>query len=162
MTALSKTYKIPDNNSVPASYLSDSFVFKDSSVNNMYDQSTLFKIKGEISTINRFEIQNLRSFKNLEENWDSYEAEKISELVINNAISIVEKIDKFDEDVYFSSPGPNGEIMIQLKNYQKEVEIIVYSDRQKYVTFYESNFEKQGDFNINILSEIVEWLNMHE
>ena len=159
MTALNKTYKVSNYSQVPFSFLNGNFIAHPGPM-IIDHQSILFKEKGQLSLTNKLEIQKVKSFTELEENWDSYGAQKVSEEVTENSILLIEAIDFLDEDVYFTSPGPNGEIMIQLKNEDKEVELIVYESKTKFVTFENNEFKKQGDFEANILPKIIEWLHL--
>jgi len=161
MTVLSKSFRIPDFGLIPDARLNDQF-FVSSNVFIVIDNlSTIFKTKGSLSLSNKQEIQKIRLFAELEENWDSYEAQRIATSVISRATRLVECIDSLDEDVYFTSPGPNGEIMVQLKKGLKEVEIILYEESSaKYVTFQDNKFKKQGVFSLRILPEIIEWINV--
>lgn len=160
MTALSNTYRIPSYDISPSNGLNNQFQILENLPITVDNQSLLIKSYDFISPVNRLEIQKVRAFAELEEGWDSYDAQTISDNVITQSVDLIKEIDKLDEDVYFSSPGPNGEIMIQLKKGEKEVEIIQYPDKSKYVTFSNGEFEKQGDLGIHILPEIIEWINI--
>lgn len=160
MTASSKSFRIPNYSSTPLNGLNQFWVIGNV-VFSVDNQSTIFKESGSLSFINKQEIQRIRSFFQLEKNWDSYDSEKIDHEVISKAIDMVKDINALDEDVYFTAPGPNGEIMIQLKKENKEVEIIIYDSKIKYVSFVDNEFEKQGSFgDSDILPEIIRWLNI--
>ena len=159
MTVLSSNYSIHDFSQLPHSNLNHYYTFGD--IPNMVDnQSTLLREGDRLSLTNKLEIQKIRTFKDLDENWDSYEAQRICQQVIDRSIEIIIKIDLFNENIYFTSPGPNGEIMIQLKTGSKEVEIIVYPGKIKLVTFENNEFSKQSDFSADNLLGVIEWLNL--
>lgn len=160
MKALSNTYRIQRFDSSPTTGLNNQYLVMDNWFIVVDNQSLLLKAYDFISPVNRLEIQKVRSFADLEQNWDSYDAQKISTDAIAKSVDLIKEIDKLDEEIYFSSPGPNGEVMIQLKKAEKEVEIIQYANKSKYVTFGKGEFEKQGDFTLEILPEIIEWLNI--
>lgn len=115
-----------------------------------------------ISFVNKLEIKNIKSFRNLKENWDSYDSALINELSIEKAISFIKEVDGFDRDVYLTSPGPNGEVMVQLKNDHKEIEFIFYPDKDKYVLFDNNKFINQSDYKKELLIELIEWLMTNE
>jgi len=117
---------------------------------------TLRDVKG-ISRANREEIANIKSFIQLRDNWDGYGAVSLSRDAMEQAIAFIHCLDKFDIDVYLSSPGPNGEVMVQLKIGRKEIEFIFYSDKSKYVLFSNNEFQSQGIYTAGLLSEIIEW-----
>ncbi|MBX7216654.1 MAG: hypothetical protein K1X90_06740 [Candidatus Kapabacteria bacterium] len=68
-------------------------------------------------------MESLHSFRQLEENWDSYGAAKPSEKAISKAINLVKQLDKAGKAVYFVAPGPNGEIVVELRLGEYSVEI---------------------------------------
>ena len=111
-----------------------------------------------ISRANREEIANIKSFIHLSDNWDGYEAAPISRDAMEQAISFIHDINKYDIDVYLSSPGPNGEVMIQLKLGRKEIEFIFYSNKSRYVLFSNNEFQSQAVYTPGLLPELVEWL----
>jgi len=84
-------------------------------------------------------ISKLQSFKEITSNWDSYGASKPSEKAINSAISFVKQLDKFNVRVYFTAPGQNGEIVTELKNNQKEVEVYFNPDGSNELYCYKKN-----------------------
>ncbi len=160
MKALSNSFRIRNYGSEPSTGLNNQYRIKGAQTLVVDDQSTLLREYGYLSYVNRLEIQKLKSYSQLEDNWDSYGAQKITEDIINQAIDLVGAIDKLDEEVYFSSPGPNGEILIQIKKGEKEAELLLYRESSKYVTFDNAEFAKQGEFKTHILPEIIEWLNL--
>lgn len=160
MTVLSKSFRISNYNTVSNSGLTNQFFIVTDLMRVVDNQSTIFKENGSLTLANKIEIQKIKSFSELEKNWDSYDAQEINDNVIKRAVNIVEELNSLDEDVYFTSPGPNGEIMILLKKDAKEAELIVYEEMIKYVTFSDNQFEKQGNFTSELLPEIVEWLNI--
>lgn len=160
MTVLNSTFRIKRFITSPSAGLNNLFGVEANLVIAINNQSTRVKEYESISYPHRVEIQKIRSFSELEKNWDSYDAQEISSDVISQAVDLIKEIDKLDEEVYFSSPGPNGEVMVELKRKDKEVEIIIYKEKMKYVTFENGDFEKQGEFKIQILPEIIAWLNL--
>lgn len=158
MPALNNTYRIQNNGFLISSILNDNFTIVSNKLIFRFP-STLFKESGEWSFTNKMEARKIISFAKLEKNWDGYNAEEISQIVIENALAIVSVINEHDEDVYFTSPGPNGEIMIQLKNEEREVEFIIYPAKSKFVKFTSNTFVSQGSFSISMLPEIINWLN---
>ncbi len=106
---------------------------------------------------NREEISNIKSFIQLSNNWDGYGAVPVNRDAMEQAISFIRDIDKYDIDVYLSSPGPNGEVMVQLMLGHKEIEFIFYNNKSKYVLFSNKEFQSQGIYTPGLLSELVEW-----
>lgn len=68
-------------------------------------------------------VAKLQSFRELKENWDSYGAAKPSEGAISSAIRLVHSLDRAGYPVYFTAPGPNGEIVVELKQGERSLEV---------------------------------------
>jgi hypothetical protein len=66
-------------------------------------------------------LNKIDGFKALKENWDSYGATPPSDEVIDKALSFVRNADTNLLPFYFAAPGPNGELVIELKRGNKEV-----------------------------------------
>ncbi|MCU0355881.1 MAG: hypothetical protein MUD08_19465 [Cytophagales bacterium] len=122
---------------------------------------TLIHKQAELSRANTLEIEKVKGFLSLTDNWDSYGAAIVSTTAVEKAVDFIRNLSKRRENVYFSSPGPNGEVMVQLKKNNKEIEVIFYENKSRYVTFFNNNFSKQGDYSDQILSDLVEWLNIN-
>jgi len=131
--------------------------------NDIFDFSAI-KIRdiNGFSQANRMEIANIKSFAQLNVNWDGYDAAPISPIAIEKAIHFIHEINKYDIDAYLSSPGPNGEVMVQLKTNNREIEFVFYEEKSKYVLFSSKGFESQGDYSPAILNDLVTWLSENE
>jgi len=123
-----------------------------------FDTAVTIRYTNELSSENRIEINHVRSFASLKENWDSYGATTIDLVVVEKAVDFIKLVDKFDVNVYLTSPGPNGEVMVQLKEGSRETEFIFYSDKDKYVLFDNNEFVNQGPYAHTILPEMIDWL----
>lgn len=122
-----------------------------------YSALTLRDTEG-VSKANRTEIENIKSFTLLSSDWDGYGAVPISPEAMGKAITFILDINRFDMNAYLSSPGPNGEVLVQIKLHNREIECIFYDDKSKYVLFKNNNFESQGTYFPNILPELISWL----
>lgn len=78
-------------------------------------------------------------FRNLSDNWDSYGAEKPAENAVVNALSFIRVIDAHGIPVYFTAPGPNGEIVVELRKGNYEAEIYFNADNSNEVLIYDGN-----------------------
>lgn len=115
-----------------------------------------------LSNSNLLEIANIKSFAQLTANWDGYDAATVNPVAIEKAVSFIHEINNFDIDVYLSSPGPNGEVMVQLKHNSREIECVFYEEKSKYVLFSSKGFESQGDYSPAVLHDLVAWLSENE
>ncbi|GEM_PF-417954 len=68
-------------------------------------------------------ISKLKGFKSLNENWDGYGAVPPSNDTIDNAIRFVKKADGNLLPFFFTAPGPNGEVVIDFKQGNREASV---------------------------------------
>jgi hypothetical protein len=108
--------------------------------------------------INSNHIAMLKSYRQLENNWDENESLAPTEQVIEDAIRFAEFLQSIGENIYQVAPGPNGEIMIELRNKEKSIEFLFYSNRTKYVDF-STEHPTQGLLNDEILPQLLASLN---
>lgn len=128
--------------------------------------STIFKTSdapSEMSLKTRKTINKIKSYFQLEKNWDGYGASSLKDKVINNAIEFLRLADEDGIDPYFVAPGPNGEILIEFKNKNLEAEIYFNQDKDNQLLIYdgdecvfEGNPEKNYEEFKNRLSLYVE------
>lgn len=162
MQSLHKKNKVRETEFASYLHTNDVFTLGGQQPFNMFRTAISFRYFDEISSINASEIAHIKSYAKLQENWDGYGSDSISGKAINKAIDFIKAIDKFDLEVYLSSPGPNGEVMVQLRNQDKEMEVVCYDDKDKYVLFHANNFVNQGDYSPPLLQELVAWLTTDE
>jgi hypothetical protein len=112
----------------------------------------------DISRSNLLESYKIKNYLKLEPNWDSYGAAAISEQSVEKAIAFIAEIDKYSIDVYMTSPGPNGEVLVHLRSGKREIEFLFYADKAKYVLFDSNEYESQGSYTSGILNELIDWL----
>ncbi len=115
-----------------------------------------------LSKANLAEIANIKLFKQLNTNRNGYDAAPLNPIAIEKAIGFINEINNFDIDAYLSSPGPNGEVMVQLKKGKREMECVFYSQKEKYVLFNDNTFQSQGIYTAIILPELLTWLSDDE
>lgn len=90
-------------------------------------------------------IHRLKNFSKLEENWDSYGANKISWLTIVNAIEFFMRvIDKYpDSPIPFVAPYPDGRIHVEWQKFSKELHHLIPKDNSNYFIYRMIN-RKEG------------------
>lgn len=95
-------------------------------------------------------ISKLNSFKALQPNWDSYGAIPPRKSTIDKAISTVKKFDENQLPLYFTAPGPNGELVIEFKNGEKEAAAYINPDGSTELVMNEGdNFVLEGTLEDN-------------
>ncbi|MCG2612795.1 hypothetical protein LZZ85_00830 [Terrimonas sp. NA20] len=108
-------------------------------------------------------LSNLRAIENmaaLDDNWDEDDAIAPCSEVIQLAKGIVHSLNAAGQGIYNAVPGPNGEIMLDLRSGNKSLEIIIYPDKMKFVKFSPSEPPAQGYFTPSLLfTDLIAWLN---
>lgn len=124
--------------------------------------NTTTKWLNDLSKINQMEISRINDFLKLRAGWDSYDALPVLPAAAEGSIAFIRQLDVFDIDVYQATPGPNGEIMVQVKDGSREIEFLFYGDKVKYVTFCKNEFNTQGVFSKELLPELIEWMRVYD
>lgn len=104
--------------------------------------------------------QLLNDFELLKENWDDDDAKAPCKNSISYARFLTDLFNKHGQPIYHAAPGPSGEVMLDLRNKDKNksVEFIFYKDKAVYVSFSQTG-PKQDFFEDEKLPEIMNWLN---
>lgn len=157
---------LPDNYSInqELEYLRNSgfaIVWNYGDRQTMYSNSTLFKNQGENSyNLNSFYITSIQKLQNLCDNWDEDGAIAPSLKTINDAIKIAKYLNLVGQKIYHISPGPNGEILISLRKNDKDVELLIYSNKlSRIVTISDKEKPSQKELNTSNLQVTLSWLN---
>ena len=106
-------------------------------------------------------INLIKDISKLENNWDYENAIVPTRNVIASANSLVYLLEKRGQKIFHVAPGPNGEIMLDIRNSRKtkSVEIIFYKNKSIVIFFPETMKPSQSQFEIDNLSIILHWLN---
>jgi hypothetical protein len=128
------------------------------SINDFYETKALDiipenNIAGMIKAIDK-----ISEFADLKENWDSYGASPVPESVLSRAKDIVRKIYLRNIEVYFTAPSPSGDIMIELRNLGKTLEIEILSDGNCTYTSYEGDDIEESVYDSESHNKILDWL----
>jgi len=116
----------------------------------------------DLQLSSRKAIVKMKSFLRLQENWDSYGAAVVQEATVREAAAFVEQLDEDGLEVYFTAPGRDGEILVELKSDDKEAEVYFYSDAKPKVLFFTGDeLEWEGDLDENY-AKLIEQLKKNE
>lgn len=107
--------------------------------------------------------QLLNEFEFLEDNWDEDDARAPYKDSIFHARFLTDLFNKHGQQIFHAAPGPNGEIMLDVRNKVKgkSVEFIFYKDKSVYVSVSPKG-PKQDNYDDEKLPEIMNWLNSEE
>jgi len=103
----------------------------------------------------------LDEYSQLENNWDDDNAIAPDIKVIQKAKNLTILLERHGQGIFHCAPGPNGEIMLDIRNSNKSksIEIILYSDHSVVVSFPEQGRPTQENFYFDHLPVYLNWLN---
>jgi hypothetical protein len=106
-------------------------------------------------------LKLLGEFNRLKDNWDEDDAKAPFTEAINKAAYIAKALEKRGQSIYHTAPGPNGEIMLDIRNNHqtKSLEIIFYQSRSVAVMFPQEGKPVQKEFDMSDLPEFLQWVN---
>jgi len=73
-------------------------------------------------------IQRILSFRELPANWDSYGAQKAGDKAVENSVDFILRLANYNRTIYYVASGPNGEILVELRNGGRSAEIYFDED----------------------------------
>jgi hypothetical protein len=115
------------------------------------------------TTINDEAVEEISSYYELEDNWDDEGATAPNEVVIEKAISLVQILGSLGQWVYNVDAGPNGEVMVEIRNEDesKSIEFLFYNELSKVVRFFDGTGDEHpfNDVNEQSILELLGWLN---
>lgn len=104
-------------------------------------------------------IQKLQSFEQLKDNWDGYGAVAPLPQALKKAIALVKDLDAANVETYFSAPGPDGEVLVEIQSADKSIEFYVFSATQiEYCGFRNEVDEIEGQLDMTKLDGLLQWM----
>lgn len=93
--------------------------------------SSVYSREIDLSRNNLKHIYSILSYGQLEPDWDSYGASRPSEAAIVKAISFIAQTLSLKRlDVFYTTPTPDGDILVELKNEDCNLEFIFSVDAE--------------------------------
>lgn len=116
---------------------------------------------GRPNVLNGHIFKLINQFLTLEHNWDGDDAKAPSENALDSVLDISRKLSRIGQPIYHAAPGPNGEVMIDLRNADTErsVELVFFADKAVGVFFPKEEQPFQTQFDMGDLPSVLEWLN---
>ena len=155
MIALPETPLFRRCRSSDSIYLSESFEAERQEWNSSVVIG-IYPLTPPLSDAARKVVSKISGFRSLVDNWDTYGAEKPSGNAIANAVSFIRTIDAYEIPVYFSAPGTNGEIVVELRKGNYEAEVYFNADNSNEVLIYEGDTCISEGILDNLLPQILE------
>lgn len=103
-------------------------------------------------------LEILEGFKQLGENWDTYQAPAPSPSVIRQAEKIVRRLDAEGAPFFFTAPGPSGEIVLELESQKKAVEIYFYADEPSDFVLFDGDQSVREGFTDQDFHQIIDFI----
>lgn len=93
-------------------------------------------------------ISQIKSYGLLEDNWDSYGGVAPSKQVIHRAVDCVKWLSDNRVDVYFTAPSTNGDIVVEIKKGQYNIEFEFSAEGEDcIIQSYNGDIEKETSYN---------------
>lgn len=135
-----------------------------------YELEPIEVASSTVFTRNRKMSLNLRIFKLIDEysrldnNWDGDDALTPHPNAINQARFLANFLETHGQPIYHTAPGPNGEIMMDIRNRTntRSLEIIFYADKNVAVFLPKDAKPWQQSFDILQLSKFLTWVNQEQ
>ncbi|MFN4256630.1 MAG: hypothetical protein ACK4Q5_16635 [Saprospiraceae bacterium] len=121
--------------------------------------TTFFWPEVHETVLNQRVLDLLNELKKLKDNWDEEGAPAPSPRAIRHAEVLVNQLNRAGQKVFHIAPGPRGEIMVDLRENGKSVEILFYPEKMRYVQFPAAGEPEQGEFHPDLLPKLLKWLN---
>lgn len=114
-----------------------------------------------LNVLNEKILETLKSIELLKDNWDEDGAKTPLPESIQMAKGIIYFLSAIGQGIYNIAPGPKGEILIDLRNNTKSLEILIYTDmKMLFVQFDEKGQAIQDKFSPELLhTHLIAWLN---
>ncbi|MGA2623110.1 MAG: hypothetical protein ABSF91_04590 [Bacteroidota bacterium] len=104
-------------------------------------------------------VGKIKTFSDLPENWDSYGATPPSKTAVRNALSLVRSVDERRLPIFFTAPGPNGEVLVELKQGTRSIEFTFDSKgSSSYAKFEGVECLEENTLSDQNLSDLAAWL----
>ena len=109
---------------------------------------------------NRQHLTAIVSYQHLADGWDEDGAVAPIHQTVLAALDIALLLTVTGQPIYHTSPGPVGEIMINLRSGDKSAELLTYpGGRNKFVRISPHETPQQGALTPESLRETLQWLN---
>ena len=140
------------------------------SINNIFNEnfyntssielaSTNLDYHPNISQINLNAINLIKSYESLQENWDSYGAETPSVIAMQKAVTFILWLSKYNIDAFFVAPSPNGNIVVEIKQNNANVEFEFTQDSDDNICASQNeNFISEAILNDTTKISYIKWL----
>jgi hypothetical protein len=127
---------------------------------NTIENSTVFSFLDSVG-INKRVLDLLSTYSQLQDNWDEEDGLAPDQTALAEATQLAQTLQKAGQKVFHADPGPNGEIMLDLRNENgiRSLELIFYPNKTIAVKFPETGDPSQEIFEQQTLPGLLEWLN---
>lgn len=112
-----------------------------------------------ISESNINAINLIKSYSSLRSNWDSYNAIPPSNQAIQKAITFILWLSDYNIDVFFVAPTPNGDILVEIKEGNSNIEFEFSNDSEDSIcATHDGDFMAEDLLNDTTQISYLKWL----
>lgn len=104
-------------------------------------------------------INTIRSYSHLKNNWDSYNGSRTSQIAIRKAISFILWLSEYNLDVFYVAPSPDGDVMVEVKKGNANLEFEFTEDNSDNVCATENgDYIQSAILSETTLRAYIKWL----
>lgn len=104
-------------------------------------------------------ILTVRGYRELQNNWDSYNGLKTSLVAIQKAISFILWLSEYKIDVFYTAPSPDGDVLVEIKIGNANLEFEFTNNNQDNVCATENgDYIQSALLNETTLRSYIKWL----
>ena len=104
----------------------------------------------------------VKVFSTLKDNWDKDGAKGISAEVVNFTLFLIDTLTEEHLLIFDAAPGHNGEIMLDIRENEKSLELITYPDKKIAVKMSSIGIYSQSNFDESDLPQLLQWLRISD
>ncbi len=122
--------------------------------------ASFYQSSVELSNNNTGHVYSILAYSSLLENWDSYGAQKPNGAAIVKAINFIcSELSIKKQNVFFTAPTPDGDVLVELKNGNCNLEFIFSGETaDKVIASCNGDFSAEGVLNETTLHAYLNWL----
>jgi len=122
--------------------------------------SSVYHKRIQLSENNKSHIYSILAYGSLQENWDLYGAKKPSRGAITKAIKFIcVELSNRKQEVFFTAPTPDGDILIELKNDNSIIEFLFSEETDDKIIASDDNvLYAECILNETTLKSYINWL----
>lgn len=112
----------------------------------------------DVFGLNARALHLLKEIRKLKDNWDEDGAKAPDKKALYASLFLAIRLQITGEKIYHVAPGPNGEILVDMRENGKSLEFLFYPNKFKVVFLPSEGRPEQKEFRFADLPQILKWL----